>query len=69
MKKLIFNKNCTCLEYNFRGWNVGDQVQAWQQRLGLRVVERLCSGMCRSVNRLCIQNANQLNISANQIEN
>ena len=39
-----------------------------QQSLGLKVVERLPCGVCRSVNRPYVENANQINISANQIE-
>ena len=30
---------------NLGGWNVGEQAQAWQQRLGLKVVKPLCSGV------------------------
>ena len=31
---------------------MGEQVQASQQRLGLKVVEKLRCSVCRSVNRL-----------------
>ena len=42
---------------------MGEQVQTSQQRLGRKVVERLHSGVCMSVKRVYIKNANQINIS------
>ena len=63
------DNDCTWLEYNLGGWNVGEQAQASQQRLGLKVVVRVCRSVCTSVNRLYIRNANQINVSADQIEN
>ena len=41
----------------------------YRSRLGLKVVERHCSSAYRSMNRLYIKNADQINISGNQIEN
>ena len=40
-EKMDIQRNWTWLEYYLGGWNVGEQVQASQQRLGLKVVERL----------------------------
>ena len=67
--KWISHDDWTWLEYNLGGWNVGQHTPASQQWLGLKVVEQLRSGVCRSVNRLCIKNANHINIGVNQIEN
>ena len=63
------DNDLTWLEYNLGGWNGSEQAQTSQQRLCLKVVERLRSGVCRSVNRLYIENASQVNIGANQVEN
>ena len=52
-KKLIYDNDCTWLEYNLQ-WNVGRLAQASWQRLGPKVVEGLRCGVCRSVNELCI---------------
>ena len=56
-------------EYNSGGWNVGEQAQASQERLGRKVVERLRLSVHMSANILYTKNANQINFSANQIEN
>ena len=63
--KCISDNGWTWLEYNSGGWYVGEQVQASQQRLGLKVVERLYGSVCMSVSRLYIEHANQINISDN----
>ena len=63
MKKRISDNNWTLLVYNLYGWNV------CEQRLGPRVAERLGCSVCGSVNRLYIKNADQINISANPVEN
>ena len=65
---MIFDNDWTRLEYKLGGCNVGEQVQAWQQMLGWKVVERLRCSVFISVKRLHIKNANQIHISANQIE-
>ena len=67
-EKWISDNDWTWLQYNLVGWNVGEQAQSSQQRLGSKVVERLRCSVCTSVNRLYITNANQINSSANQIE-
>ena len=66
VKNWMSDDDWTWSEYNLGGWNVGEQEQALQQRLGGKVVERLRCSVCTSVDRLYIENANQINISANQ---
>ena len=67
-KEWVLKNNRTLLECNFGGCNVGEQAQASQQRLGSKVVERLRCDVCMSMNRLYIENHNQISISADKIE-
>ena len=50
--KWISDNGWPRLEYNLGGWNVGEQAQALQQRLGLKLVEQIRCSVCTSVNRL-----------------
>ena len=51
MNKRISENDWTLLENNLGGWNVGEQAQASQTRLGPEVVEPLHCSVCTSVNR------------------
>ena len=46
VKKCISDNDCTWLEYNLGGWNVGEQTQASQQSLGQKVVKRHHCSVC-----------------------
>ena len=69
LTKWISYDNWTLLECNLGRWNVGEKVQALQQRLGRKEVELLVCSVCRSANKLYIKHPYQINISDNQIEN
>ena len=66
VKKCISGDDWTSLEYNLGWLNVG--TQASQQRLGPNVVERLRCSVCTREQAIYVNNANQINISANKIE-
>ena len=69
VKKWTSYNDLTWLEHKLGGSKVGVQAQASQQRLGVEAVERLGCSVSRSLYWLHIKSANQINISANQIEN
>ena len=55
----LSNNDWILLECSLGGWILFEQAQASQQRLCPKIVERLCSIVCSSVNRLFIKILNK----------